>query len=298
MKFASVDIGSNTTLLLVVESEEDGFAVLEDEIYFTRLAEGLQQTNQISQNALIRLEKAFQSIKQKLDSLNVDHISIVATSASRQAKNQNEIFNLAKKFQFNDLKIISPDEEASLTYVGAFFGLGHEVSNPLVIDIGGGSTELVNSEKSYSLNMGSVSLTEKFLTPNPLSRIERINLSQFIKKQFEPLDSFFQTEYTTLIFVAGTPITLAFLEKNTSDPNEVHGLVLTKNILNFWLDKLSKLSVEERKSVPHMSEHRSDVIISGLFLLREVLDQTQKTEFIVSATGVRYGLILEQLNKS
>ena len=213
MKFASVDIGSNTTLLLIVENEKNGFTVLEDEIYFTRLAEGLQKTGQLSQNALIRLEKAFQSIKEKLDSLNVDHVSIVATSASRQATNQNEIFNLAKKFQFSNLKIISPEKEASLTYVGAFFGLGHEISNPLVIDIGGGSTELVNSEKSYSLNIGSVSLTEKFLTSQALSRIERINLSQFIKKQFEPLHSFFQTKNKTLVFVAGTPIALAFLEK-------------------------------------------------------------------------------------
>ena len=295
MKFAGVDIGSNTTLLLVIEAGEDGFTVLEDEIYFTRLAEGIQENQSLSKNALFRLEKAFKTIQDKLSSLAVDRVSIVATSASRQAQNQKELFALAKKFGLEDLRIISPEEEASLTYRGSFFGLGCDVDEPLVVDIGGGSTEFVNSKKSYSIDIGSVSLTEKFLTTNPVSRIEKINLSQFIKKQLEPLKSFFNSGCETLVAVAGTPITLAFMEKQTYDPNKVHGLVMNISVLNSYLDKLSSLSVEQRRSVPFLQEHRTDVIISGLSVLKEILHQTGKEEFIVSATGLRYGLVLEQL---
>ena len=298
MKIASVDIGSNTTLLLVVEKNKEIFNVLEDEIYFTRLAEGIEKNKEISKNALVRLEKAFKSIREKLDALNVNKVCIVATSASRQANNQEELFVLANKFGFSDLQIIPSEEEASLTYLGAFFGLKKEIVKPLVIDIGGGSTEFVSSEDAYSLNIGSVSLTEKFLTPNPVSRVEKISLFQFIEKQLEPLQSFLEKDYQTIIFVAGTPIALAFIEKETSDPNKVHGLYLTQDVVEFWLNKLSKLSVAERKSqVTHLPEYRSDVIVSGLSIMQLILKKTQKKKFIISAAGVRYGLILKQLEQ-
>ena len=297
MRIAGIDIGSNTSLLLVAEKTEEGFEVLSDQIYFTRLAQNIEQNFQISESALSRLEMAFSSMQKILNKWQVDQISIVATSASRQAKNQERLLELGKKYDLSPIEIISPEREAELTFIGTFFGLGHEPSQPLVVDIGGGSTELVSTKRSYSLNMGSVSLTEKFLNPKALSQIDLLPLTQHIKSQLEDFKSFFSKNYDALIFVAGTPTTLAFMEKQTSDTNEIHGSLLKEKQVHFWLEKLSKLSVEERKQVPHLPEHRADVIVSGLSLLLEILKATGKKEFIVSATGVRYGLILEQFQK-
>lgn len=294
MKLAGIDIGSNTSLLLIVEKTNEGFEVLSDKIYFTRLAENIEQTLQFSESALSRLEFAFSSIRETLDKWGVNQLSIVATSASRQAKNKNKLIELGKKYNLSPINIISPEREAELTFIGAFFGLGQEPSRPLVVDIGGGSTELVNSKRSYSLNMGSVSLTERFLHPGALSLGDRLPLDRYIQAQLNQLDSFLKSGYDSLVFVAGTPTTLAFMNQKTNDFNKVHGLLLKEEQVCFWLEKLSKLNVEERKKIPYLPEHRTDVIIAGLTLLREILKSAGKTEFVVSVAGVRYGLIIEQ----
>ena len=295
MKWAGIDIGSNTTLLLIVEKTNEGFEVLVDEIYFTRLAEKLNLESKISTSALKRLEKAFQDIQKKLNHWKVKEYSLVATSAVRQAKNQEDILELAQRYQLSPFSIISPKREAELTFIGSFFGLGLETEKPLVIDIGGGSTEFVNSKKSYSLEIGSVSLTERFLNSKPLTSHEGKQLNSFILKQLEPLKTFLKEDHDKLIFTAGTPTTLAFMEKQTEDMNQVHGLCLKKEQVEFWLNKLSKLSVEEKKNQDFLPEHRADVIVAGLSLLNQILSLAGQTSFLVSATGVRYGLILEKL---
>lgn len=270
-----------------------GFEVLSDKIYFTRLAENIRHTSQLSESALSRLDQSFSSMRKTLDKWRVDKFSIVATSASRQANNTNRLFELGEKHTLSPIEIISPVREAELTFIGAFMGLDHEPSRPLVVDIGGASTELVSLKKSYSLNMGSVILTENFLNPRTASPDDKETFSQYIRSQLNPMDNFLKEDYDDLIFVAGTPVTLAFIETQSSDSNKVHGLRLKENQVQHWLEKLSCMNVEERKKVPHLPEHRADVIVAGLSLLKEILKRTGKNEFIVSAGGVRYGLMLE-----
>lgn len=295
MRIAGIDIGSNTSLLLVVEKTENGFEVLSDKIYFTRLAENIELTCELSEGALSRLELAFSSMRETLDKYKVDELSIVATSAARQTQNKARLFELGKKYKLSPIQIITPEKEAELTFIGSFFGLGYSPSQPLVVDIGGASTEFVNSEKSWSLNIGSVSLTERFLNTKAMSFADRLPLNQYIQDQLKTLSFGLKKDYDSLIFVAGTPTTLAFMEQKTEDCNKVHGFELKEEHVDFWLEKLCALSVEERKKVPYLPEHRSDVIVAGLSLLKEILKFLNKKEFIVSATGVRYGLIIEQL---
>ena len=292
--FAVIDIGSNTTLLLIMSSEGDTFTVLCDEIYFTRLAENISESKNFSEPALMRLEKAFESISKHLKDFKVLKVSAVATSASRQVQNQNRLFELAKKYDIPSLEIISPRREAELTFMGSLFGLGREFQNPLVIDIGGGSTELVSAKKSYSLNMGSVSLTERFFSAKALDRIEKLGLLGHIDTQLSPLKDFLSESYDGVIFTAGTPTSLAFMEHKTDDSNKIHGIAFSKEKVDFWFDKLSSLSVEERKNIPFLPKYRVDVIVSGVAVLKQLLYLLNRESFTVSATGVRYGLFLEQ----
>ena len=118
------------------------------------------------------------------------------------------------------------------------------------MDIGGGSTEIASTKKSYSLSMGSVSLTEKFLREKALSQERSLDsLAQHIQSSLKKIQPFLNENYDALIFVAGTPVTLAFMEKKTSDSNKIHGLLLKEEQVSFWLEKLAALSVEERKKV-------------------------------------------------
>ena len=297
MRFASIDIGSNTTLLLIVEQTGKSFEVLSDKIYFTRLAENLQKTKVFSPASLERLERAFKSIEETLKKYNVEEMAIVATSASRESQNKKQLFDLAEKYNLSNIEIISPEREAELTFMGSLFALGHEFSNPLVVDIGGGSTELVSAKRRYSLNIGTISLTEKFLTHQALSRADKTSLNNFIEKELEFVKTFLQEKFDTVIFVAGTPISLAFMEYQTSDTNKVHGKIIKEEQVYFWLEKLSNLSFEERKKIEHLPQHRADAIISGLSLLSQILKSTKQKQFLVSATGVRYGLTLKQMEK-
>lgn len=298
MRAAGIDIGSNTSLLLIVEKTKEGFEVLADEIYFTRLAENMERAGELSPAALSRLDAAFSSMRRLLDKWGAEELSAVATSAARQAKNKDRLLELGQKYHLSPLKIISPEREAELTFIGSFFGLGHNPARPLVVDIGGGSAELVSSKKSWSLNMGSVSLTERFLSHKALQPPELDLLSRHIRSQLSQLKSFLKEDYDTLIFTAGTPTTLAFMEGQSSDFNRAHGLLMKEGQARFWLNKLSGLTVEERKKIPHLPEHRADVIVAGLSLLLEILKLAGKKEFIVSSTGVRYGLVLEQFQQA
>lgn len=293
---ATIDIGSNTTLLLIMARKEDTFTVLCDEIYFTRLAEGIQESQKFSPAALERLEKAFQSIKEHLKAFKVAKASVVATSASRQAQNQERLFELAENCGIPSVEIITPKREAELTFIGSLFGLGKEFQNPLVVDIGGGSTELVSARRSYSLNMGSVSLTERFFSTKPLSRIEKLGLLSHIGRQLKELEEFLKGAYDGLIFTAGTPVTLSCMEHETWDVNKIHGTSFSQDRLNFWFDKLCSLGLEERKQTPFLPQYRVDVIVSGLAILKQILSLAGNKSFIVSATGVRYGLILESFS--
>lgn len=296
MRLAALDIGSNTALLLVVEKTASTFKVLSDEIYFTRLAEGLDTQYKLSEGALFRLKKAFQAIQIILEKQKPDRALAVATSACRQAQNKEKLFQLQNLFHhIPAIEIISPEREAELTFTGAIFGLGGDLENPLVVDIGGASTEFASREKTCSFNIGTVTLTEKLLTTGALSRMDKISLSSYIEKTLRPAESFLRDNlFKNLIFTAGTPVTLAFMEKETSDPNRIHGIRLRADRVDFWFEKLSGLSLKERKQIPHLPLHRSDVIVAGLSLLRQILKLTGKDSFIVSAAGVRYGLILEQ----
>ena len=287
MKLASVDIGSNTTLLSVVKKEKDTFHILQEEIYFTQLAENFSSQKRFTKEALHRLEDAFQKIKNIITQHQVTKIWIVATSASRQADNSSELFRIAKKYQLPQPEIISQLKEAKLTFEGSLFGLNQNNKHPLVIDIGGGSTEFSSHNQVYSLPIGSVIMTEKFK-----DNAEKLTL--YAQKQLLPIQNFLNDSYTEIIFSAGTPVTLAFLEKNENDPKNIHGLKMTLQHVESWLHKLSLMSLKEKEQLP-IPKPRARVIFSGLTLLKTILVSTKCTSFLVSTGGVRYGVILKKL---
>lgn len=293
MKVAAVDIGSNTTLLLIAEKTKTGFKVLEDKIYFTRLIEGFNKNKKISEQALLRLEEAFKDIQSCLKNNPVEKISLVATSASRQAQNQEQLFALAHRYDFHNLEVISSKREAELTFVGAQWKLPQTFQNPLVIDIGGGSTEITSLHKKISIKIGSVSLTENFLHHEILSLNEKQKLEQAIQKELKPYETFLTSSFDSIVFTAGTAVTLGFLETQSDTEDQVHGLCLNQNKLDFWLQKLSQMNLKQKEQLKHLPVHRRDVVVAGLSILQQVLIATGRQDFIISSTGLRYALILE-----
>ena len=291
MILAGVDIGSNTTLLSVVRKRETTLEVLEEKIFATRLGENLEKTNQLTQTSLSRLEQAFSDIQKISTRLQVSETLAVATSASRRAKNSQEIFKLAKKYDLPQIKIISPEKEAELTFKGSLLGLNINKQQALVVDIGGGSTEVSTSHQACSLPIGSLKLQERFL------QAPKASLIQHISKHVKSLQPILASSIEQIVFTAGTPITLAFLEKQTQNPREVHGLQLSKETLDTWLNTLEPLSLKEKEQLL-IPKYRADVICFGMLILKTILEASGKKIFTVSAGGLRYGLFVEKFQLS
>lgn len=295
LTIATIDIGSNTSLLLIarfpdchLQGQPD---VLVDQIFFTRLAEGLSQKRKIKNSALKRQEVFFQKAQDLIHHYSVDTVKCVATASARLAQNADELMELAKRYGFF-IDIISAEKEAQISRQGALFGLSSIVSKQtVVLDIGGASTEISTETQFFSLNMGSVSLTEKLLHQDPPSQIELERLKQYVLKEIKSLPEEVFHENFVLVATAGIPTTLMALEKKQNEVAKIHGNILDIHQIQQWFENLSRLNVVKRKHLPAMPVYRADVIIAGISVLKETMRYFKWKKCVVSTTGLRYGLL-------
>ena len=293
MTVAIIDIGSNTSLLLIAKLPTDSHhlpSVWEDQLFFTRLAEGFSKEKKIQKQALERQKLFFEKAQKIIHQYAVDEIRCVATAAARTAENADQLLALAKSYGIS-INIISSEQEAILSRKGALFRLSVENNSAVVLDIGGASSEISTHDQFYSIPIGSVNLTEQFLHDDPPKETQIIALTKKIQTELD-LIPFSFSKCSTLVATAGTPTTLAALKNKTEEISVLHGKKLSKEDVNSWWKYLFKISTEERKDIKGMPFYRADVMPAGLSLLVEVMNKFQWLECTVSTTGLRYGLLL------
>ncbi len=294
MRVAALDMGSNTTLLLIADVDKNGqvLKVLHDEAQVTRMGQGVHQNRVLAPDALMRLESCLKDYSQTIQKYHVDSVRAVATSAARDVKNRDSLFELGKKYGIA-IEVVSGDVEAKLTYSGALSDR-QDTSGILVIDVGGGSTEIIASHNDvisgYSVDVGSVRLTELLLPEHPVSRKNLEELDRYVKNEFAkaPLP---RGPFKEVVAVAGTPTTLAALEQRCEFSTErIHGFKLTGAMLEGWLSRLAKLSIADREALPGMEPKRADVLVAGTAILKLALEYSKLNEMTVSTRGVRFGI--------
>ena len=292
---AAIDIGSNTSLLLIARlSDEPGQTpdILEDQLFFTRLAEGFSKEKKIQKQALERQSVFFEKAKKILQQYSVKRIKCVATAAAREAQNSHQLIAIGKQYGFS-LDIISDKEEARISREGALFQLPVcDDESVVVLDIGGASTEISKAQQFFSLPIGSVNLTEEFLHNDPPKEKEIFSLMKKIQKEVNLIPFSLSTDLT-LVATAGTPTTLAALKNKKEKLDELHGEKISMAQVHLWWEHLFNLSVEKRKNLKGMPFYRADVMPAGLSILKQVMHQFQWNECIVSITGLRYGLLCQ-----
>lgn len=296
MKIAALDLGSNTFILLIAEVKDGQVKkVIVDETKVVRLGQGLFETREFHPEALERAEKCFSQFKEIIERHNVDKIVSVATSASRDAKNKEKFFALGEKYKI-PIKIISGDLEAKLTYQGA----GESGDNFAVIDVGGGSTEIVGKNKDglllkHSFDLGCVRLNEKFIKRHPVMKPELKQLEQFIEDRLiEKKDFLSQLRGSELVAVAGTPTTVADMMLGGGfDREKIDNAFIPIADWNMLFQSLCGLSTTQRLKIPGMTKGREDVIISGMLILSLLAKNLGAKGFNISTRGVRYGLAIE-----
>ena len=302
---ASIDIGSNTARLLILESTGDQkFNLLVSKRNITRLGEGIDAQGKLTEHRMQTTLKVLSRFRQICLENGDPPLFAVATSAVREASNGQEFVRLAKKETGIDIKIITWEEEARLTLEGVYWKLPHENRRVITFDIGGGSTEFILSEgeniKDFcSTSLGVVRLTEKFITQHPVDEKEYHSLQNHLQDELQTVKnklSAFLPEL--LIGTAGTVTTLAALKENIYpyDPEKIHGSTFSRPEAESILDDLKGKSLSQRLLLKPMEPGREDLIIAGTAIVLETMRAFGCEILTVSEYSLREGLILRAMN--
>ncbi|GJL79713.1 MAG: exopolyphosphatase [Nitrospinaceae bacterium] len=306
-KFASIDIGSNTVRLLVLQAGQDeSFREIESIRRITRLGEGMDSQKSLAPGPMEITLKVLEEFRDVCGKHGDIPIRAVATSAVREAQNQETFINEALKRTGIAIEVISWEEEARLTLEGVFWKIPHQDRKILTFDIGGGSTEFILSEGrqilgSLSTSLGTVRLTEKFIFGHPVSKEDYENLTAHIQSVLSSVkDQLPKTHPEIAIGTAGTVTTLAALNQNIYpyDPEKVHGLSLPVDQIMAIQEDLKSKSLDERRRLKPLERGREDLIIAGTAIVLETLNTFECPDLLVSEYSLREGIILEALART
>ncbi len=300
--FASIDIGTNTVLLLIAEIKNQKLKVLREEQRVPRLGKDVDRDKNLSEAGIGRVTAALKEYQVILNDYSLsDGVVVTATSAVRDAKNRDSFCDKVKNEIGWDIRILSGNEEAQWTYSGALSML-NIVSDEsvIIIDIGGGSTELAYGKgesllDSHSFNMGSVRFTERYLKHDPPLHAE-IEYCRQAAADMLAKRPFHKDHMVGAIGVAGTVTSLAYIEQKLDhyDPEKISGYKLrSKNITGF-IEEFSKIKTSEiMQKYPEVMAGRADIIVAGLIILESFLKSYKLDEITVSNGGIRHGAILK-----
>ncbi|WP_321471379.1 exopolyphosphatase [Halarcobacter sp.] len=294
-KITTIDLGSNSFRVLIYDCKNSKIVDEYNEV--VGMADGLNTTGLISNEAQQRVIKALRKSIQKLNYLPEDAIC-VTTAAMRMAKNNKEVLAYFKKEIGVDFKIIDGAEEARLTLLAVKYALKREKinsSNFVLLDIGGGSTEIIvnNEDKFYSksFNFGIVTLTQKYLSKNDLLK----QLSEYKSEINNFLSSLnFDLNNYTFVATAGTPTTIAAVKLGQDffhyDKNKVNGTIVNLDDLKDCL-KIFENS-DEATITKLVGKGRVEFIEVGIYIYRAIFEVLEKKESIVLDDGLREGVAL------
>lgn len=288
--FAAIDIGTNSVRLLIAQKVNGKIVPVHRDMKSTRLGEGLEATGKISKEAMTRTLDALIAFMGTIQGFDVKQIKAVATSAMRDASNAVEFLEVVRQKAQLSIDIISGDEEAELSYLGVRSGLNmlDDIDDSIVVDIGGGSTEIVFKEDgkivcSSSL-VGAVRCTENSTTP-----------TQIFAELEEHLNKIKNFKDHKLIAVGGTATNLAAINKKLTsyDPELVHGSEIDIKELGKTIFYIGSKSLAERMAIPGLQPERADIIVAGLLILWVIMTYVKIDKVIVSEADILQGIILK-----
>lgn len=300
---AAVDSGTNSTRLLVVDA--DGRDVAR-EATVTRLGAGVDATGRLDPAAVERTLDVIARYRDTWRAAGVDaaDVRIAATSAVRDASNRDAYVDRVRELTGVVPEVVPGDEEARLSHAGATSRL--EVAHPsLVVDVGGGSTELVVGDADgvrvvHSMQVGSVRVTERCLADDPPTADEVDAAVVMVEQALDQAGAVLAaggadlTTLRTVVAVAGTATTLGALHAGLDDPTDpaVHGHEVPAADVTAWGDRLLGMPASERAAMPAVAPGREDVIAAGVLVLDRVLRRTPAEAVVVSLADNLDGLVL------
>jgi exopolyphosphatase/guanosine-5'-triphosphate,3'-diphosphate pyrophosphatase len=318
MILAGIDIGTNTIRLLVAETSDTSHQEIHSGRIITRLGQGLDRTGVLAPDAQERSLRAIEEFASVLGRHAVVRTAVVGTSALRNAGNASAFIAAVKERTGLEIAVISGQDEAMLTLSGVRRALSLKngkdddpLASAIVVDIGGGSTELIITRQGRisstdSLPLGAVYLTERFVRHDPPSGDEIDSLRRTARDE---LDQWEQNvvktagmdlaSHLTCAGTAGTITTLAAIAQGLReyDPDCINGYILSKASLDEMVIMLSTTRLDARKMIPGLESGREDIILAGAIVVQEIMETCGARELLISDWGLREGIVFDLYEK-
>jgi len=315
MILAGIDIGTNSLRLLVADAGRDSLREIVSDRKVTRLGQDLDRTGKLSHDAEKRSLSVLLDFSECIRHHAAIHTAALGTSAIRNASNSEEFIVEVKKRTGLDISIITGEEEARLTLLGVAQALkgsegwkGGPLASALVIDIGGGSTEIIMTRPDgdpviASLPLGAVYLTERFIKQDPPSAYELELLRRTVGELLEQQGGGIKPDSTgVFVGTAGTITTLAAMNQGLAvyDPEKINRHIMTRETIDGIVENLAARTLKERSTIRGLEKGREDIILAGAVVAQEIMKLFGFSTMIVSDWGLREGIVLdlyERLNR-
>jgi exopolyphosphatase/guanosine-5'-triphosphate,3'-diphosphate pyrophosphatase len=302
-RFATIDVGTNTVLLLVAERRGAAFAPLVERAEITRLGRGVDATGRLDPAAIAETARVLAAYAGEARRLGAAILACVATSAARDAANGPEFFAAARAAAGLSPEVISGEEEARLVFQSAWRDFGRPGEPLAVLDVGGGSTELSFGDGPVprgrtSLQVGAVRLAERHPCDDPPAAAQVARLREAARQALRPVAAMGLGQ-GRLVAVAGTVTTLAAVAQALPvyDAERVHGSELSLVVVERLVGSLAALTVRARAALPGMEPKRADVILAGALVVAEATRAAGFDRLTVSDRGVRWGLLYDRAGR-
>lgn len=298
-KIAAVDLGTNSIRLMLCKVCDNKFVWKTKEVITTRIGKNVDNTGLLNDKAIEKNIEAIKYFKKKAENFGAEKIIFFATSAIRDALNKEYFLEKVKSEVGIDIKVLNGEEEAAIGILGASYGYDDE--NLLVIDVGGGSTELVlgcNDKILYStsVNAGAVRMTEKYITSNPIPQKDIDALEESLNGLFhDAIMHLKDRKIDKVIAIGGTATTAASIyhELKVYDWEKVHNTILDKCFLNKIFDTLKTMTIRERYDIPGLQKERADIIPAGIFIIKYIMDKLNTEQIVISESDNLEGIIIK-----
>ncbi len=290
-----LEIGTNSIKCMAFRRVEDKFEFVVDKQVITQLGEGYLKSALISKEALSRTCKELKKAKKELLDLGCQEIDLIGTMILRRAENREMVVKQISEDLGLELKVLTGEEEAQYSFKAAVRTLALEGDEKiLVVDSGGGSSEAIFGEKgkilhAQSIDIGAVTLTEKFNLDNVVSHEIIMSCEQYVNRVFTTLDKEYQCSKLVVIGGSATTVSAMIQELDPYDSTKVQGSIVAMEQLFELQDKVANLTTEQRKELVGLSPKRANIILGGIIIIGCILDRSNIREMIVCDRGLRYG---------
>ena len=300
LRLAAIDVGTNSIRLEVVEVEPDGtYRVLDEEQEMTRLGRGLYHSGRLGHGPMERSLEALGKMKAIADGFAVQELKVIATSAVREASNGRLFAREAWRRHRVRLEVIAPEEEAQLAFQSVARHFNLEGKSTAVVDIGGGSAEVVLAlggvvERVYSLPLGAVRLTERWVKSDPLKPRHWEALKGAIDHTIKAAIGRPPFAAEVMIGSGGTFSSLAQMARQAREgqPGPIQGYEMTRGDLVRLLDRLRETPLGARRQIPGVNPKRADILVAGAAVVARLAKWLGTQRVLVSDRGIRDGVLL------